>query len=88
MGNKYNDIKLVYTCPAACPADIFVDRLYTLQESDSAFVLTDGNYTKKFNKDELWYIKMLFSPKETTWESIEKVEKTELTKTANMILRK
>ena len=72
--NKYSGLKLVYTCAAACPPNIYLDRIYTLNEEENGFSFTDGNYTEYVEKKHFWYIKMLFTPRNTSWEEIEKLE--------------
>ena len=84
----FTDVKLTYTCPATPPENVFMDRIYSLNKDEKGLYFTDGNYVEYADES---YIKMLFSPKDTNWDKVdftEKVETIELTKTANLILKK
>ena len=70
---KYNEIKLVYTCPAAPPDGIYMDRTYTIGKDNKGFFFTDGNYIEYVKENDLWYIKMLFIPqdKKISWNDVD-----------------
>lgn len=70
---KYSNVKLIYTCPACVPENIYLNRSYTIGKDEKGFYFTDGNYIEHA---EEWYIKMLFSPqgKDITWESVDFTE--------------
>jgi hypothetical protein len=65
---KYSDVKLFYSCPAACPIGIFMDRSYVIKKDLKGFYFTDGNYEEYADID---YIKMLFSPQGITWDKVD-----------------
>ena len=67
---KYNEIKLVYTCPAAPPDGIYMDRTYTIGKDNKGFFFTDGNYIEYVKEIDLWYIKMLFTPQKILWDEV------------------
>ena len=68
---KYNEIKLVYTCPAAPPDGIYMDRIYTIGKDNKGFFFTDGNYIEYVKEIDLWYIKMLFTPQKVSWSDVD-----------------
>ena len=68
---KYNEIKLVYTCPAAPPDGIYMDRTYTIGKDNKGFFFTDGNYIEYVKEIDLWYIKMLFTPQKVSWSDVD-----------------
>jgi len=68
---KYNEIKLVYTCPAAPPDGIYMDRTYTIGKDNKGFFFTDGNYIEYVKEIDLWYIKMLFTPNGVIWGNVD-----------------
>jgi len=70
---KYNEIKLIYTCSAAPPDGIYMDRTYTIGKDNKGFFFTDGNYIEYVKEIDLWYIKMLFSPqdKKISWDDVD-----------------
>lgn len=74
---KFTDIKLTYTCPAAPPEKVFMDRIYTLNKDEKGLYFTDGNYVEYADES---YIKMLFSPKDTIWDKVDFTEKVEVIK--------
>jgi hypothetical protein len=65
---KINDVKLKYSCPAVCPTGIYLDRVYSIGKDKQGYYFTDGNYTQY---SELDFIKMLFTPKDCTWDEVE-----------------
>lgn len=71
---QFKDVKLTYTCPAAPPDNVFMDRIYTLSKDTQGLCFTDGNYVEYTDES---YIKMLFSPKDTSWEKVDFSEKVE-----------
>ena len=68
---KYTDVKLTYTCSAAPPENLYMDRIYTIGKDNKGFFFTDGNYIEYVKQSDLWYIKMLFSPKDCNWEDVD-----------------
>ncbi len=68
---KYNEVKLTYTCAAAPPLGLHMDRIYTIGKDNKGFFFTDGNYIEYVKQSDLWYIKMLFSPKDCNWEDVD-----------------
>lgn len=68
---KFTDVKLTYTCPAAPPEGLFMDRIYTIGKDNKGYYFTDGNYIEYVQEKDLWYIKMLFSPKDCNWEDVD-----------------
>jgi len=68
---KFNEVKLFYTCPAFPPDGIDMSKIYTIEKDNNGFYFTDGNYIKYVKDDELWYIKMLFTPQNVSWEVVD-----------------
>ena len=58
---KYNEVKLTYTCPAAPPPGLYMDKIYTIGKDKKGFYFTDGNYMEHVKDSDIWYIQMLFS---------------------------
>lgn len=67
----FNEVKLIYICPAAPPEGVFLDRIYSIKKDQKGFYFTDGNYVEYVKEEDLWYIKMLFSPKDTDWNEVD-----------------
>lgn len=77
---RFSEVKLIYTCPAAPPENIFMDRIYTISKDKKGFFFTDGNYIEYVEDKNLWYIKMLFSPKDFKWEDVDFSEEVKVSK--------
>ena len=70
---KFNEVKLVYTCPAFPPENVHMDKTYTIGKDNNGFFFTDGIYIEYVKENDLWYIKMLFSPqdKKISWDDVD-----------------
>ena len=77
---KYTDVKLIYTCPAAPPLGLYMDRIYTIGKDKKGFYFTDGNYMEYVKDSDIWYIQMLFSPKNCDWVDVDFSEEKEMVK--------
>lgn len=78
---KYNEIKLSYTCFAYPPENIHMDRVYSIGKDSKGFYFTDGDYVQHVKDDELWFIKMLFTPNDVDWSEVDFEDKVKLSKT-------
>lgn len=85
---KYNEVKLTYTCAAAPPPNLYMDRIYTIGKDKKGFFFTDGNYVEYVEDKNLWYIKMLFSPKDFKWEDVDFSDEVKPIKTFDKITDK
>ena len=74
---KYNNIKLVYTCPAAPILGIQLDRAYKILKRNGDLFITDGNTEIKIDE---FLLKMLFTPQECEWTRVDFSEKTKTNK--------
>lgn len=64
---EIKDILLQYTCPAYPPEGVSLDRCYFFGKDDKGFYYSfigDKTYC------DISYIKMLFTPKKTTWDEL------------------
>jgi hypothetical protein len=68
--NKDVKIQLRYTCAAYPPLGIDMSLLYSLGKDTDGFYY--ANLDNKYHA-ELWFIKMLFTPVDKTWEEVEKL---------------
>lgn len=67
---NFKDIKLQYTCPAAPPEGINVSSTYMVNKDSKGFYFTDGNLCKYVKDDEIWLIKMFFTPIGVSWDEV------------------
>ena len=74
---KYNEVKLTYTCAAAPPPGLYMDRIYTIGKDKKGFYFTDGNYMEHVKDSDIWYIQMLFSPQNCDWVDVDFSEEKE-----------
>lgn len=59
--------KLKYTCFAMPPKGISVSGVYELGKDDEGYFVSKGKFTFR---DELFLLKMLFTPIDSEWEEI------------------
>jgi len=64
---KPNNLKLKYSCPAQCPQDIFINKVYSLNKDDKGFYFYTDTFTQYA---DIEYIKMLFTPIDCNWEEV------------------
>jgi hypothetical protein len=79
---KINEAKLKYTCPAVCPKNIYLDRIYSLGKDKDGIYFTDGNYVQH---SDIEFIKMLFTPTNCNWKDVEFEDKKKVTKIINEV---
>ncbi len=77
---KFNEVKLIYTCPAAPPDGIYMDRIYRINKDNKGYFFTDGNYVEYVQEKDIWYIKMLFSPQDISWKDVDFSNEKEIVK--------
>ena len=68
---KFNEVKLLYTCPSFPPEWVHMDRVYSIDKNDKGFFLTDGVSIEVIEEDQLEFIKMLFTPKDVDWSEVD-----------------
>ena len=68
---KFNEVKLTYTCFAAPPENVYMNRIYRIGKDVKGFFFTDGNYIEHVKENDLWYIKMLFTPNDVPWGEVD-----------------
>lgn len=59
------NIQALYTCPSVPPEGIKLDMTYFIGKDTNGYFYSDG---KKSEYCEIEYIKMLFTPVDTTWD--------------------
>ena len=77
---NFNEVKLIYSCPAFPPENVHMDKTYTIGKDNKGFFFTDGIYVEYVKENDLWYIKMLFSPrdKKISWDNVDFSDKVKV----------
>lgn len=65
---KLEDVNFKYTCAAYPPDWISMNSTYKVLKDDNGIGFTNG---VGIIYAELWFIKMLFTPTNSTWEKVE-----------------